>query len=67
MIAPSSSPWTGVRPSIQAAARPATLAVTRTPTDASSNDGASTSRNVDSRVLSPPSNRMTDSAIMPTR
>ena len=66
-IDPSSIPWTGVKPSAPQTARATIAAVTRTPTEASSSEGAITSRKLESRVRSPPSNRITDSAIIPTR
>ena len=67
MIAPSSSAPTGSKPSTDQATRPTTAAVRSTPTVASSIEGASTPRSEESRVRRPPSNRITESAIEPTR
>ena len=66
-MAPSSSAPIGSRSSTAQPAKPDTAAVISTPAVARISEGARMPRNAESRVRSPPSNRMTDSAIEPTR
>ncbi|MNL04994.1 hypothetical protein D3C87_1255740 [compost metagenome] len=66
-MAPSSRPSFQSMPSIHAANSPTSTAVMPTPTVASDSDGRSATRKVAKRVRSPPSSRITASAILPTR
>ena len=65
-IAPISSPWIRSSPSTQAAKAPVTAAVITTPSVASARAGLSPARKLCAFVRSPPSNRITARAMLPT-
>jgi hypothetical protein len=65
MMLPSSSPTSRGTPRIQVAAAPVISAVSRTPTVASENAGASVGRTDANEVRRPPSNRITARATVP--
>src|SRR5260370_416728 len=63
----TSTAYTERKPSSNRTTGPVSAAVSRTPTVASTSEGASALRNVASRVRRPPSNRIKASATAPTR